>query len=123
MRLFTPVLIFAFSGYAFAQAPVEERRVRQDPLLDGQQRVDFARQGVTQAEQRVQQAERQAQQDELAYKALQKHADEARAISEKSKKDLAVARSRAAEAKRAYDKESGDFARARQQLSEPAKKG
>jgi hypothetical protein len=44
-------------------------------------------------------------------------------VAEKSKKDLAAARSRAAEAKRAYDKESGDFARTRQQLNEPAKKG
>ena len=110
------------AGHAFAQAPVEERKPRQDPFLESQQRVDFARQSFDQAVQGMGRVEREALQDETAFKALQKQADEARGVSEKSKKALAEARARAAEAKRAYEKESAEFARIRRQGSEPAKK-
>jgi uncharacterized protein YPO0396 len=120
---FSFLLLLLIAGLAQAQAPVEDRKPRLDPLLESQQRVDFARQASDQAEQRVRQAERDALQDETAFKAVQKQADEARAVSEKSKKNLADTRARAVEAKRAYDKESAEFTRLRRQTSEPAKKG
>ena len=111
------VAAMAIPGLLHAQsrAPVEDRPPRQDPFQEAQTRVDFARQGMIEAEQRLEQIERFALQDELAFKAVQKQADEARAVSERSQKELAQARSRAVETRRTYEKESTDFARARAQ--------
>lgn len=122
MRLPVTLLLCAVAAtaapglsHAQAKAPVEDRSPRQDPFQEAQNRVEFARQAMTQAEQRLEQAERFALQDELAFKSVQKQADEARAVSERSQKDLAQARSRAVETRRTYEKESADFARARAQ--------
>lgn len=123
MRFFAFPQLFAIAvvgAAAFlparAQAPVEERKLRQEPLQEGQHRVEAARQALMQAEQRLQQIERQVLQDELAFNAVQKQADEVRAVSEQSKKELAQARSRKAQLQRAYEKESAEFARVRAQV-------
>ncbi len=115
--LFCAVAAMSNAGHLHAQAkaPVEDRSPRQDPFQEAQNRVEFARQAMTEAEQRLEQAERFALQDELAFKAVQKQADEARAVSERSQKELAQARSRTVETRRTYEKESADFARARAQ--------
>jgi hypothetical protein len=85
---------------AQGKAPVEDRTPNRDALLDGQQRLDFARQYWREAAEQAR---------ELAN--AQKRVNELRLLNEQAQKRLATARANEAAAKKAYDSENAAFER------------
>jgi chromosome segregation ATPase len=123
LRSVLSIALFAGGGLAFAQAPVEDRSPRQDPVVEGQQRVEFARSTMERAEQNVRDAEQRLKQAEAASQEARAQADSAKVRAEQAKKDLADARAKAVQSKGAYDKESENLIRVRRQPGEPGKRG
>lgn len=100
-------------AHALAQAPVEERRSSGEPIAAAQQRVEFARRGMSEAEDRARQAEIEHKQALEQLASEKKRYDDAKARSDAARKVLDQAKARHAEARSAYEKESSDFDRLR----------
>lgn len=116
LRHFLSIFILSASlaSVAQAQAPAEERRhTSTDPLGEAQQRVEFARRSKAQAGDRVANAEGVARESDAEFQAAKKQFDQTAARREAARKALAEARSAAAAANKAYDKESAAFDRLR----------
>jgi len=103
-------VLWSVTAHAAAQAPVEERRPTPDDVGIAQQRVEFRRQALERAEAEVRDA-LAAQRD-----AARRFA-EAKSTLDTAGRSLDKARAAAAEAKRAYDKESSQLDRQRRRGS------
>jgi len=75
MRLFTAALLVTAAASGLAQAPVEDTRLREDAILQGQQKGGVAYRELQQAEYAAKQAEQEYRQADADYKAAQKRAD------------------------------------------------
>ncbi len=107
-------LVFSLAAaQAFAQAPVEERRSSGEPIATAQQRVEFARRGMSEAGDRARQADIEHKQMLELLTAAKKRFDEAKARSDVARQSLDQARAKYAEARALYEKESSDFDRLR----------
>ena len=98
---------------ALAQAPTEERRHAADPLLDAQQRVEFARNASVASDDRLKRADEVLKASDTELQAAQKQLEQVRARHDKAKKELADARAKAAAAKKDYEGESAALDRIR----------
>ena len=110
--IFLAAAVFG-AAQAIAQAPVEERRSSGEPIASAQQKVEFARRGMSEAEDRARQADLEHKQALEVLAVEKKRYDEARARSDAARKTLDQAKARYAEARSAYEKESADFDRLR----------
>lgn len=101
------------AGQAHAQAPVEDRKFSGEPIANAQQRVEFARRGMSEAEDRARQADIEHKQALEQLALARKQYDEAKRRSDAARKSLDQAKARYAEARTLYEKESSDFDRLR----------
>ena len=107
-----PVTVF-FAASAFAQAPVQDRSPRGDPITDAQQRVEFARQAWERSEKRAKEAERSLREAQTALGAVQKQYEETKSMADKAQRELAQARQTVSESRKAYETRSSEFERVR----------
>lgn len=98
-------------GKAQGKAPVEDRTPNRDALLDGQQRLDFARQYWRRAADDAGRAQAEAAEQARELANAQKRVNELRLLNEQAQKRLATARANEAAAKKAYDSENAAFER------------
>ena len=98
-------------GKAQGKAPVEDRTPNRDALLDGQQRLDFARQYWRRAADDAGRAQAEAAEQSRELANAQKRVNELRLLNEQAQKRLATARANEAAAKKAYDSENAAFER------------
>ncbi len=108
------VLACVLSGalaQAQGKAPVEDRTPNRDALLDGQQRLDFARQYWRRAADDAGRAQAEAAEQARELANAQKRVNELRLLNEQAQKRLATARANEAAAKKAYDGENAAFER------------
>ena len=98
-------------GKAQGKAPVEDRTPNRDALLDGQQRLDFARQYWRRAADDAGRAQAEAAEQARELANAQKRVNEVRLLNEQAQKRLATARANEAAAKKAYDGENAAFER------------
>ena len=98
-------------GKAQGKAPVEDRTPNRDALLDGQQRLDFARQYWRRAADDAGRAQAEASEQARDLANAQKRVNELRLFNEQAQKRLATARANEAAAKKAYDSENAAFER------------
>ncbi len=108
------VLACVLSGalaQAQSKAPVEDRTPNRDALLDGQQRLDFARQYWRRAADDAGRAQAEAAEQARELANAQKRVNELRLLNEQAQKRLATARANEAAAKKAYDGENAAFER------------
>ena len=98
-------------GKAQGKAPVEDRTPNRDALLDGQQRLDFARQYWRRAADDAGRAQAEAAEHARELANAQKRVNELRLLNEQAQKRLATARANEAAAKKAYDSENAAFER------------
>ena len=96
---------------AQGKAPVEDRTPNRDALLDGQQRLDFARQYWRRAADDAGRAQAEAAEQARELANAQKRVNELRLLNEQAQKRLATARANEAAAKKAYDSENAAFER------------
>jgi uncharacterized membrane protein len=96
---------------AQGKAPVEDRTPNRDALLDGQQRLDFARQYWRRAADDAGRAQAEAAEQSRELANAQKRVNELRLLNEQAQKRLATARANEAAAKKAYDSENAAFER------------
>ena len=96
---------------AQGKAPVEDRTPNRDALLDGQQRLDFARQYWRRAADDAGRAQAEAAEQARELANAQKRVNELRLLNEQAQKRLASARANEAAAKKAYDSENAAFER------------
>ena len=96
---------------AQGKAPVEDRTPNRDALLDGQQRLDFARQYWRRAADDAGRAQVEAAEQARELANAQKRVNELRLLNEQAQKRLATARANEAAAKKAYDSENAAFER------------
>lgn len=92
---------------------MEDRRPSGEPIASAQQRVEFARRGMSEAEDRAKQADLEHKQALEQMAVEKKRYDEAKARSDAARKSLDQARAKYAEARTRYEKESSDFDRLR----------
>jgi hypothetical protein len=111
---------FAFGGLAqlpahaqakSGKAPVEDRTPNRDALIDGQQRLDFARQYWRRAADEAGRAQAEAAEQARELANAQKRVNELRLLNEQAQKRLTAARASEAAAKKAYDSENAAFDR------------
>lgn len=108
------VLACVLSGalaQAQGKAPVEDRTPNRDALLDGQQRLDFARQYWRRAADDAGRAQAEAAEQARELANAQKRVNELRLLNEQAQKRLATARANEAAAKKAYEGENAAFER------------
>ena len=108
------VLTCVLSGslvQAQGKAPVEDRTPNRDALLDGQQRLDFARQYWRRAADEAGRAQAEAAEQARELANAQKRVNELRLLNEQAQKRLTAARASEAAAKKAYDSENAAFDR------------
>jgi hypothetical protein len=103
MRLFTAALLMTAAASGLAQAPVEDRRLRPDAILQGQQKASAAYREMQQAEYAAKQAEHEYRQADADYKAAQKRADELKRPADAAKKKFDAAKAKEATARKSYD--------------------
>ena len=103
MRLLSAALLMTVAASSFAQAPVEDTRLRQEAILQGQQKAGLAYRELQQAEYAAKQAEQEYRQAEADYKAAQKRADELKRPADAAKKNFDAAQAKAAAARKSYD--------------------
>lgn len=115
-------LALLLQPYAHAQAPVEERNHRADPLEDAQQRAEFARRQHEQADAAVKQAERALNEAEIALKPVQKQFDDARSRRDQARRQVAEAHAKSAQAKKGYEGEAAEVERLRRPAPQAAAK-
>ncbi len=96
-------LLVATVTVALAQAPVEDARVNQNPLLQAQQKASAAYRDLRQAEFEAQRAEQDFRQADADYRTAQKRADELKRSADAAKKNLAAAQAKEAAARKTYD--------------------
>jgi chromosome segregation ATPase len=113
MRTPTFLLLMALCALARAQAPVEDRGTRASVFTDAQQRVEYARQAAEKADAQVRQSERESGLAETALRSAKSQYDAAKSDADRAKKALAQARAKAADSRKAYERESGRFERLR----------
>jgi hypothetical protein len=99
------------SAQAQGKAPVEDRTPNRDALLDGQQRLDFARQYWRRAADEAGRAQAEAAEQARELANAQKRVNDLRLLNEQAQKRLAAARANEAAAKKAYDGENAAFGR------------
>ena len=98
-------------GKSPGKAPVEDRTPNRDALLDGQQRLDFARQYWRRAAEDAGRAQAEATEQARELASAQKRVNELRLLNEQAQKRLTAARADEAAAKKAYDSETASFER------------
>ena len=98
-------------GKAQGKAPVEDRTPNRDALLEGQQRLDFARQYWRRAADEAGHAQAEAAEQARELANAQKRVNELRLLNEQAQKRLTAARASEAAAKKAYDSENAAFDR------------
>lgn len=104
-------VLYGAVAQAQGKAPVEDRTPNRDALLDGQQRLDFARQYWRRAADDAGRAQAEASEQARELANLQKRVNELRLLNEQAQKRLAAARADEAAAKKAYDSEAASFER------------
>jgi hypothetical protein len=103
MRLFTAALLTTAVASSLAQAPVEDTRLHQDLILQGQQKEGVAYRELQQAEYAAKQAVQEYRQADADYKAAQKRADELKRPVDAAKKNFDAAKANEATARKSYD--------------------
>jgi hypothetical protein len=103
MRLFSAALLMIAVASSLAQAPVEDTRLRQDAIMQGQQKASIAYRELQQAEYAVTQAEQEYRQADADHKAAQKRADELKRSADAAKKNLDAAKAKDATTRKSYD--------------------
>jgi chromosome segregation ATPase len=103
VRLLTAALLMTAAASSLAQAPVEDARLRQDALLQGQQKAGVAYRELQQAEYAARQAEQEYRQADADYKAAQKRADELKRLVDAAKKNLDAAKAKETSARKSYE--------------------
>ncbi len=103
MKYLSMISLLVLSGVTLAQAPVEERQVKQPAHTQTQQKADYARKEKDKAADRVRQAEQDLKEAQRAQTAAEKQLEAAKQRSaaaqnalEKSQADLKQAEARAA---------------------------
>jgi Tfp pilus assembly protein PilX len=102
MKFLIAILMTLASG-AYAQAPVEDGRLRGEQLQRDQFKAGNAYREMNRAEQAVRDAEQELRQAEAIQKDAQKRADEARRDAETARKKLDAAKLKEAQSRKAYD--------------------
>jgi hypothetical protein len=97
------VLSSLLAQSAFAQAPVEDARQRDDTLQHGQQRAGAAYRELQQAEYASRLAEQDYRNADNAYQAAQKQANDVKRQADTAKKTLEAAKAKEAKARQAYE--------------------
>ena len=104
MQLLIFVLLMTLANAAaYAQAPIEDARQRQDTLQRDQQKAGAAYREMQQAQFAAKQAEQDFRQADADYKAAQTRADDLKHNADAAKKNLDAARAKAEQARKAYD--------------------
>ena len=106
VRAWMVAVLCSVTAHAMAQAPVEERRPPPEDARLAQQRVEFRRQALERAEAEVRYAL-------AAQKEAARRFAEAKSTLDTAGRSLDKARAAAAEAKRAYDRETSELERRR----------
>jgi len=112
MRLAALIILMA-CGQVMAQAPTEERRHAGDPLVDAQQRVEYARNAGIVVDDRVRVASEVLKAADADMQAARRQLEQARLRQDKARKDLADAHSKASALKKDYQRESAELERIR----------
>ena len=103
MRLLILMLLTLANAAAYAQAPVEDARQRQDTLQRDQQKAGAAYREMQQAQFTAKQAEQDLRQADADYKAAQTRADELKRNADAAKKNLDAAHAKVEQTRKNYD--------------------
>ena len=108
------LVLLLTAGTALAQAPAQDRSVREQAIQRGQQRASGAYSNLQQAQYEAKLAEQEFLNAQEAQHAAQKHAEELKLKLDGAKKALDAARQKEAQARKAYDEALDGVERARQ---------
>ncbi len=96
-------LLSVLAPLAQAQAPVEDGRLRENAIQQGQQKAGIAYREMQQAEQARKQAEQESQRANVEFNAAQKRADELKLRADTASKNFEAAKVKEAQARKSYD--------------------